>query len=328
MICMPRVNSSERFVRRKSLKVLLYIISLSILLAILNFLFGWSSKESVPIFLQPYSDIILLINPYLLYIQVALVIVLGAFIINSFSNAVYAYIIGLADQSAAATVKTVVRVVGIAILLSIITSMLSANPSAALTIGSFSGLIVGFATQTVLSHFVAGIFILIVRPVKFGDIITIAGQTGIVKEMRIMHLVLESQDGTTEILIPNGTVFSQVILKKKIIIAPKPVKIEISMDSIPRRVNPGSKITFTGRLIGKDDGKPVFGAAVKVIEEHGRILSSDTTGNDGSFKATWTASKINPDSSIVRAYVKFDGDNEHQEAESEKIIIKIAEEEE
>jgi hypothetical protein len=221
-----------------------------------------------------------------------------------------------------------VRVVGIAILLSIITSMLSANPSAALTIGSFSGLIVGFATQTVLSHFVAGIFILIVRPVKFGDIITIAGQTGIVKEMRIMHLVLESQDGTTEILIPNGTVFSQVILKKKIIIAPKPVKIEISMDSIPRRVNPGSKITFTGRLIGKDDGKPVFGAAVKVIEEHGRILSSDTTGNDGSFKATWTASKINPDSSIVRAYIKFDGDNEHQEAESEKIIIKIAEEEE
>lgn len=76
MICMPSVNSGERLVRRKSLKVLLYIVALSILLAILNFLFGWTSKEFVPIFLQPYSDIILLINPYLLYIQVALVIVL------------------------------------------------------------------------------------------------------------------------------------------------------------------------------------------------------------------------------------------------------------
>jgi small conductance mechanosensitive channel len=323
---MVRFNSSERSVQLKSLKVLLYIVTLSILLAILNFLFGWTSKEYIPIFLQPYGDIILLVNPYLLYIQVMLVIVLGAFIINSFSNAAYTYIIKLADQSAAATVKTVVRIVGIAILLSVITSMLSANPSAALTIGSFSGLIVGFATQTVLSHFVAGIFILIVRPVKFGDIITIAGQTGIVKEMRIMHLVLEAQDGTTEILIPNGTVFSQVILKKKTIAAPKPVAIEISMDNIPRRVDPGSKITFTGRLTEKDYGKPVIGAVIKVIDEYGRILSSDTTGNDGRFTATWTASKINPNSSTIKAHVKFDGDNEHQETESEKIIIELAEE--
>ncbi len=325
---MPRANSGERSVRRKGLKVLLYIVILSIVLATLNFLFGWTSKEFIPIFLQPYSDIILLVNPYLPYVQVALVTVLGAFIINSFSNAAYAYILRLADQSAAATVKTVVRIVGIAILLSVITSMLSANPSAAITMGSFSGLIVGFATQTVLSHFVAGIFILIVRPVKFGDIITIAGQVGVVKEMRTMHLVLETQDGATEILIPNGMVFSQVILRKKITVTPKPVAIEISTDSIPRRVNPGSKIAFTGRLTEKNNGKPVVGALIKVIDESGRILSFDTTKNDGKFMATWTVGKTNPESNIIKAYVKFDGDNEHQKAESETIIMELSEEKE
>ncbi|MEM2913658.1 MAG: mechanosensitive ion channel family protein [Candidatus Bathyarchaeia archaeon] len=325
---MSRANSGERSVRRKSLKVLIYIVILSIILATLNFLFRWTSKEIIPIFLQPYSDIILLVNPYLSYIQVALVVVLGAFIINSFSNAAYTYILRLADQSAAATVKTVVRVVGIAILLSAITSMLSANPSAAITMGSFSGLIVGFATQTVLSHFVAGIFILIVRPVKFGDIITIAGQVGVVKEMRIMHLVLEAQDGATEILIPNGMVFSQVILRKKITVTPKPVAIEISTDGIPRRVNLGSKIAFTGRLTEKNDGKPVAGAIIKVIDESGRILSFDTTGNDGKFTARWIVGKTNPESNIIKAYVKFDGDNEHQKAESETIIMEISEEEE
>lgn len=321
---MSRANSDEKSVRRKSLKVLIYIVILSIILGTLNLLFGWTSKEIIPIFLQPYSDIILLVNPYLPYIQVALVIVLGAFIINSFSNAAYIYILRLADHSAAATVKTVVRVVGIAILLSVITSMLSANPSAAITMGSFSGLIVGFATQTVLSHFVAGIFILIVRPVKFGDIITIAGQVGVVKEMRIMHLVLETQDGATEILIPNGMVFSQVILRKKITVTPKPVAIEISTDSIPRRVNPGSKIAFTGRLTEKNDGKPVVGALMKVIDESGRILSFDTTGNDGKFTATWTVGKTNPESNIIKAHVKFDGDNEHQKAESETIIMELS----
>ncbi|MEM2939927.1 MAG: mechanosensitive ion channel, partial [Candidatus Bathyarchaeia archaeon] len=249
----------------------------------------------------------------------------GAFIINSFSNTTYTYIIRLADQSAAATVKTVVRVVGIAILLSIITSMLSANPSAAITMGSFSGLIVGFATQTVLSHFVAGIFILIVRPVKFGDIITIAGQVGVVKEMRIMHLVLETQDGTTEILIPNGMVFSQIILKKKITLAPKPVAIEISMDNIPKRVKPGSKIAFTGRLTEKNNGKPVTGALIKIINEDGRILSSDTTGKDGKFAAMWTVSKMNPNSNTIKTYVKFDGNSEYLGTESEIIILELTE---
>jgi len=99
----------------------------------------------------------------------------------------------------------------------VVTSILSAGPWTALTVGSFGGLVVGFATQSVLSHFVAGIFIILTRPFKFGDVITVAGQTGIVKEMRIMHITLETKDGSTEILIPNGMIFTQIILKKRII---------------------------------------------------------------------------------------------------------------
>jgi len=114
--------------------------------------------------------------------------------------------------------KTIVWTLGIAILLVIVTSILSAGPWTALTVGSFGGLVVGFATQTVLSHFVAGIFIILTRPFRFGDMITIAGQTGIVKEMKIMHLILETKDGSTEILIPNGMVFTQIILRRKIVV--------------------------------------------------------------------------------------------------------------
>lgn len=209
--------SSYSSLRVKGLKTLLYVILLSLLLAIVNFLFGWASKESMPSFLQPYSDLLLMVNPYLLYVQSALILAIGYLIVNSFSNAVYHYMRRLTDHSSAATVKTVVWALGIAILLAVVTSVLSAGPWAAITIGSFGGLIAGFATQSVLSHFIAGIFLILTRPFRFGDMITIAGHTGIVKEMKLMHLTLETKDGSTEILIPNGMVFTQIILKRKMV---------------------------------------------------------------------------------------------------------------
>ena len=42
---------------------------------------------------------------------------------------------------------------------------------------------------------------------------TISGQTGKVKEIRLMHLVLDT--GEEEILIPSGTVITQIFRKKK-----------------------------------------------------------------------------------------------------------------
>jgi len=55
--------------------------------------------------------------------------------------------------------------------------------------------VVGFATQTVLTHAVAGTFLAVSRPFKCGDLMTVAKQTGTVIGIRIMHTVLESREG-------------------------------------------------------------------------------------------------------------------------------------
>ena len=94
-----------------------------------------------------------------------------------------------------------------------LSSVFNVNPAAALTVGSFSGLVVGFATQTILSHLVAGVFLLLSRPFKHGDTITISGKTGVVKEITLMHLVLETEED--EILIPSGSVVMQTVQKNK-----------------------------------------------------------------------------------------------------------------
>lgn len=188
---------------------------MAISLIILNFIFGWKTAEEIPPILQPYTGLIAIVQPYVVYIQAVLLLVFGYMAVRSASAMVYTYVKRIADHPTAASIRTITRVVGLAVLLSMLASVFNVNPSAALTIGSFGGLVVGFATQTILSHVVAGIFLLLFRPFKYGDLITVAGKTGVVKNITLMHLVLEDQDKGNVILIPSGSVVTQIIQIKR-----------------------------------------------------------------------------------------------------------------
>ncbi|NHV06862.1 MAG: mechanosensitive ion channel [Thaumarchaeota archaeon] len=113
--------------------------------------------------------------------------------------------------------KTLVRIVGYAILLSVLASVFKVGLEAALTIGSFSGIVMGFASQTILSNAMAGLLIALTRPFKVGDEITVLGQSGIVKDIKLMHTVLETQNGEKEVLIPNNTLINAIISKTKFV---------------------------------------------------------------------------------------------------------------
>jgi len=198
---------------RGSFKAILYVVLLFVSLSVTSFIFRWASLEEMPSYLQPFSSMILLVHPYVVYIEGGLVFVLGYLSVNAISGLVYTYLNRRYDHPTAATLRTLTKISGIAVLLSITASVFNVNPAAALTLGSFGGLVVGFATQTILSHVVAGVFLLVSRPFKIGDTITVTGQTGVVKEIRLMHLILDAED--REILIPSGTVVTQILQKTK-----------------------------------------------------------------------------------------------------------------
>ncbi|MCW4020954.1 MAG: mechanosensitive ion channel family protein [Candidatus Bathyarchaeota archaeon] len=207
------VDEKRQSLRVGSLKTVLYMLLLSVLLLIINFIFGEPPFEEVPLFLQPFSGVILLFKPFLDYIRAGLIFVFGYLALNTISGLIYSYMRRVADHPTAAAIRSVTRISGIAILLSLAASVFNVDPTAALTVGSFGGLVVGFATQTILSQVVAGVFLLISRPFTYGDTVTVAKQTGVVKDIRLMHIVLET--GDTEILIPSGTVVTQIIQKKR-----------------------------------------------------------------------------------------------------------------
>ena len=318
------IEEKIQSIRSGTLRTTLYIVVLAVSLSILNFLFSWTSFEEIPPYLQPYSSIILLIQPYLLYIQAAVVFVFGYLAVNAISKLVYTHMRRVTDHSTAATIRAVTRISGIAVLLSVVASVFNVDPAAALTVGSFGGLVVGFATQTILSNVVAGVFLLLSRPFTYGDSVTVSGQTGVVKRITLMHLVLESEDGTQDILIPSGTVVTQIIQKKKPPKAAKPISTDLILSQPSSSVEIGSTVTFTGKLAEAATGSPVAGATIEILDRDiagDDFLASGVTESDGGFSIKWTAKETDPRDNEAEIYARFEGDNDYWQSKSQQYTV-------
>ena len=81
----PRLN-------RGSVRASVYVAILVTLLVTINGVFGWASVDDIPSALQPYRVIIVLIHPYISYIQAGLVLVFGYLTVNALSYMVYAHL--------------------------------------------------------------------------------------------------------------------------------------------------------------------------------------------------------------------------------------------
>lgn len=73
-----------------------------------------------------------------------------------------------------------------------------------------SGFALGFALRDAVSNLIAGILILLYQPYRYGDKITVAGDTGVVTDINFRYTVLEG-DGGSVIHVPNGTMFSNSV---------------------------------------------------------------------------------------------------------------------
>jgi small-conductance mechanosensitive channel len=85
---------------------------------------------------------------------------------------------------------------------------------AGISVGGFLEIVIGFSMQQTLGQAVAGLFILIARPFRINQNVTILGDTGIVNDIGILFTELIKDDGT-KVLIP-----SNLIIGNKIYIMP------------------------------------------------------------------------------------------------------------
>ncbi len=73
-----------------------------------------------------------------------------------------------------------------------------------------AGLAVGLALQGSLSNLAAGVLIMLTRPFRVGDFIEVAGVSGTVRSMSLMHTVLYSPDNC-QVIVPNGKILGDSI---------------------------------------------------------------------------------------------------------------------
>lgn len=73
-----------------------------------------------------------------------------------------------------------------------------------------AGLAIGLGFQGSLSHLAAGVMLLVFRPFRVGDWITVASQTGAVDGIDLFLTTLDTGDNK-RIFIPNGQIFGNVI---------------------------------------------------------------------------------------------------------------------
>jgi small-conductance mechanosensitive channel len=96
------------------------------------------------------------------------------------------------------------------ILVIIIPYIFKVDLSNLLVAGGIVGIVIGFASQSIVSNLISGIFLVIERPVKVGNQVNIDGNSGVIEDISVMSTVIRTYDGLY-VRIPNEKVFTTVI---------------------------------------------------------------------------------------------------------------------
>jgi len=110
---------------------------------------------------------------------------------------------------------TMVYILGIACVLYLIPPLRTFATSILASAGIMA-MAIGLASQEALSNFVSGIFIILAKPFRIGDIVALdSGQTGKVTEIAIRHTIITTPENR-QIIVPNSKINSAIITNSTI----------------------------------------------------------------------------------------------------------------
>lgn len=127
------------------------------------------------------------------------------------------------DQSLQPFFSSLVDVAMKVTLLLVVAGKLGIETTSFIAIFSAIAFAIGLALQGSLGNFASGVLILLFRPYKIGDIITIGGSMGEVQEIQIFNTILTTPQGK-RIIIPNGKMTEGAIENIEL---GKPVRVDV-----------------------------------------------------------------------------------------------------
>ncbi|MEM1579293.1 MAG: mechanosensitive ion channel family protein [Archaeoglobaceae archaeon] len=193
-------------------RLVIYVVIAVVVLGILNWFFYYLIPDIVA--KNPSLHSLAMIVDFAPYIFVIVALIIGWLIISSIASLFSAILEPKYGISTASAVKNIIKILGLGGLFAAIAGGI-AGGTAGVALGGFIGLVVGFATQQVLGQAIAGMFLLLARPFKIGDLVDIAGETELeVKEIGALFTKTERKDSNI-VLIPSTMIIGQKIVIRK-----------------------------------------------------------------------------------------------------------------
>jgi len=119
--------------------------------------------------------------------------------------------------------------------------------SGLLVAGGIAGIVIGFASQSIVSNLISGLFLIWEKPIKIGDQINVDGVSGFVEDIHIMSTIVRTYDGLY-VRIPNERVFTSSITNYV--------------------ANPVRRFEYTIGIRYADDAERAIEIIRRIIDEH------------------------------------------------------------
>ena len=154
-----------------------------------------------------------------------LTLVIGLWVINRLTAQIRRMLIARKIEETVQPFIASVISVGLKVMLLLsVASMFGIETTSFIAIISALVFAIGLALQGSLGHFASGVLILIFKPYKVGDLVTIGGTTGHVEEIQVFNTLLLTLDNR-RVIIPNGVVTGGVIVNNS---APGTIRVDMT----------------------------------------------------------------------------------------------------
>lgn len=107
------------------------------------------------------------------------------------------------DPSLKPFIKSLINAVLKVMLIISVIGMVGIQATSFVAVLGAAGLAVGLALQGTLQNFAGGVIILLLKPFKVGDFVTVSGESGTVHSIQIFNTFLKTPDNKV-IIVPNG----------------------------------------------------------------------------------------------------------------------------
>lgn len=104
----------------------------------------------------------------------------------------------------------IIKIIYFSIIVMAVVSVLPTlgiKTSGLLVAGGIVGLVIGFASQSIVSNLISGLFLMIERPIVIGNQVNIEGISGFVEDISIISTIIRTYDGLY-VRMPNEKVFT------------------------------------------------------------------------------------------------------------------------